>query len=124
MVNSNRILRLLCVKNEEKFIVCENAYVANTFLSRLKGLMFKDDLQDNEGMLISPCSSIHTFFMKFAIDAIFLDKEFNVIKIYSNLKPWRMTSLVFGAYQVLEIKSHTLKHALKVGDKIEVLCTN
>ena len=82
------------------------AKVARTFLQRAKGLIGTRSLLAGEGMLILRCNAIHTFFMSFPIDAIFLDREDRVVKIVRNIRPWRF--LVWGgwrAVKVLELKS-------------------
>ncbi len=68
-----------------------NVRVADTFSSRLFGLMLHDKLAADEGMLFPRCSSIHMFFMSFSIDAVFLNAEKEVVKVVSSLKPWRIT---------------------------------
>lgn len=68
--------------------------------------MFVKDLPDDEGLLIERCSSIHTCWMRFPIDATFLDADGNVVKVVRNIRPW--TLAVFGgkgAVKVLETKS-------------------
>jgi uncharacterized membrane protein (UPF0127 family) len=82
------------------------ARVAKTFFERARGLMGTKDLGDDEGMLILKCNAIHTFFMAMTIDATFLDKNDNIVKVVKNIRPWRM--LVWGgfkAFKVLETKS-------------------
>lgn len=78
--------------------------VARTFKERAIGLIGKD-LKADEGLLIEKCNAIHTFFMSYPIDAIFLDKNLKPIKTVKNIKPW--TFLVFGGFKaryVLEVK--------------------
>jgi uncharacterized protein len=77
--------------------------VSDTFWSRFMGLMGKPGLPAGEGLLINPCNSIHMFFMKFAIDAIFLDSSFKIIKLIRNLKPGMIVGTVPGARQVVEV---------------------
>lgn len=82
------------------------AKVAKTFLQRLKGLMWSKRLPPGEGMLILKCNAIHTFFMRFAIDATFLDRDDNIVKTVRNIRPWRL--FVWGglrACKVLETAS-------------------
>ena len=82
------------------------AKVARTFLQRAKGLIGTRSLAAGEGMLILRCNAIHTFFMSFPIDAVFLDRGNNVVKIVRNIRPWRF--VVWGgwrAVKVLELKS-------------------
>lgn len=106
-----------------EIILSHDLKLAYKASERMVGLMFKDEMVGYDGLLIKPCNSIHTFFMKFSIDAIFLDKNFKIKKIYRNLKPWRMTRLVFGATQVLELQSGTVSKDIVEGDILE-LCTN
>lgn len=79
--------------------------VAKTFRERAVGLI-GHDLAPGEGLLIEKCNAIHTFFMSYPIDAIFLDKNMKVVKTVKNIRPW--TFLVFGGFNarcVLEVKS-------------------
>lgn len=75
---------------------------ADTFLSRLAGLLAIAPLQAGEGLLLSPCASVHTAFMRYAIDVVFLDRAGMIKKIVPALKPWRMAACA-GAYQTLEL---------------------
>ena len=67
------------------------------------GLLGRSELAEGEGLWIQPCNSIHTWFMRFPIDAIFFDKTGKVLRVYEHLKPWRMTRIVIGAKGVLEL---------------------
>ena len=82
------------------------ARVARTFPERARGLIGTRDLSAGEGLLIEKCNAIHTFFMSFPIDAIFLDDDNREVKTVRNIRPW--TFLVFGGFRakkVLEVKS-------------------
>jgi hypothetical protein len=84
------------------------ARVADTFFPRLLGLMFRRDLPAGEGLLITRCNAIHTLFMRFPIDAAFLDRDGAVVRVVRDIKPWR--PFVWGgrrAWQVLEIRAGT-----------------
>jgi uncharacterized membrane protein (UPF0127 family) len=89
---------------EDGTVVCERCVLANTSWTRLKGLLGRRGLDDGEGLLIRPTGSIHMFFMRFAIDAVFLDRELRILKVAPDLQPWRMAAKR-GAKQVLEIAS-------------------
>jgi len=78
-----------------------NIEVAKTFLQRFLGLMGRSE--GDYGLLITPCDSIHMFFMKFPIDAIFLNKKGIITSIHSNVKPGRFALGGKGAYSVIEI---------------------
>lgn len=92
---------------------------ADTFMSRFLGLMPRKTMGEEEGLLLSPCNSIHMFFMSFAIDAVFLDKDCNVLRIFENLKPWRITPFIKNAESVLELPAGRCKGRVSVGDRLE-----
>ena len=104
--------------------IAGNIYLARSPLSRLKGLMFIKSMQGFDGLLLDPCNSIHTCFMRFPIDVVFLDKNKCIVKIFRHLKPWRVTRIYFKARQVLELMADNLPRDIKVGDQLEVICTN
>lgn len=76
---------------------------AKRAMERLRGLLGRGELKMGEGLHIDPCNSIHTFFMSFAIDALFLDRTGKVVKVVPALPPWRATRVHFGARSVLEL---------------------
>lgn len=75
---------------------------AETFLARLKGLLLAPPLPPGEGLLLVPCNSVHTAFMRHPIDVVFLDRAGVIRRIVSRLKPWRM-AICFSAHQTLEL---------------------
>jgi uncharacterized membrane protein (UPF0127 family) len=83
-------------------VVCERCVVADRMLSRMKGLLGRRSLPAGEGLLIRPAPSIHTFFMRFPIDVVFLSRAGEVMKISANVRPWRTRSCR-RAYAVLEL---------------------
>lgn len=85
--------------------LADPCFLAERFWERLMGLMGRAALAPGTGLLLRPCNSIHTFFMKFAIDALYLDSEGKVLAVRRALKPWRMTFPVARARQVLELPS-------------------
>ena len=60
--------------------------IADSFLTRLKGLMFQKALQPSTGLLLAPCNSVHMCFMRFAIDVVYVDKDYKIIKVVKDLK--------------------------------------
>lgn len=114
----------MSVKNSKGEMICAKVKIADNIFSRLLGLMFSQDLPADEGLLISPCNSIHTFFMNYSLDIIFLDKQFCVVKVIYDMRPWKISWMYFKACQVLEMKAGSLKTNLAVGEKLEVLCIN
>ena len=83
-------------------VICESCIVADRMLPRMKGLLGRRDLASGEGMLIRPTSSIHTFFMRFPIDAVFLSRDGEVLKVAKNVGAWR-ARFCGRAHSVLEL---------------------
>jgi uncharacterized membrane protein (UPF0127 family) len=89
-------------------VLAERLEVPRTFVGRALGLMFRQELADREGMWISPCNGIHMFGVRFPIDAVFLDRRLRVVRVCSDLRPWRVVPLVLGAHSVLELPARTV----------------
>ena len=81
---------LLRLERQDGSPVCERCLLAETPLTRMKGLLGRRELPKDEGIFIRPASSIHMFFMRFPIDAVFLDRADRVVKVAANLRPWRI----------------------------------
>ncbi len=95
---------------------CFKLIVAYSLYSRLKGLMFKREIQKDQAMMINNCNCVHTFFMRFSIDILYLDKEFKVIAV-RQLKPFRLSMPVKGAVKVVELQAGLIEYfEIKVGD--------
>lgn len=112
------------LKTQNGEVICQKMIVAHQILDRMKGLMFSQELPACDGFLIAPCNSIHTFFMLYHLDILFLDKNFKVVKAVYDLSPWRMTWIYFKAHQVLEMKAGTMKKNISAGEKLEAICIN
>jgi uncharacterized membrane protein (UPF0127 family) len=82
--------------------------VAATVFSRAKGLLGREALLEGEGLLITPCKGIHTFFMKFPIDVLFLDKNNRIIETVENIPPHRMTRVLLLAASAIELPAGTV----------------
>ena len=93
--------------------------VADTFFLRLRGLMGKTRLPDRTGLLLTPCNSVHMCFMYFPIDVVYLDKDYTVLKIVRNLKPWIGLSMCRQAWAALEVTAGEAERCgLSVGKKL------
>jgi uncharacterized protein len=92
----------IALANDDGTVVCERCLLAETPLARLRGLLGRSGLPSGEGLLLRPAGSIHTAFMRFAIDAVFLDATDRVVKVASALRPWRAAACR-GARAVLEL---------------------
>jgi uncharacterized protein len=90
------------IDREDGTHVCERCTLADSALSRLKGLLGRAHLEQDEGLLLKPAPAIHTYFMRFAIDAVFLDRELRVLGVTPGLRPWRWARRA-GARAVLEL---------------------
>ncbi len=77
------------------------AEVARTFFERARGLIGRKGLPEGEGLLILKCNAIHTFFMRFAIDATFLDKDDQIVKVVRNIRPWH--PFVWGGWRAKKV---------------------
>src|SRR4051794_36276078 len=90
--------------------------VADTSAKRRTGLLNRDGLSGGEGLWIAPCEGVHTFFMKFAIDVLFLNKKKEVVKLRRNMPKSRI-SVCFKAASVLELPAGTADMTgTRVGD--------
>lgn len=93
--------------------------IANTFFLRFRGLLGRE-LNDFDGIVITPCNNIHMMFMKYPIDVLFVDKNRKIIKIDDTLKPWTFCSCDFKAKDVVELRAGTVrKHSISTGDTVE-----
>lgn len=93
--------------------------LADNFWTRLKGLLGKSELSMGAGLILKPCNSIHSFFMKFPFDAIFLNRDDQVVRVMENIKPGRIIMPVVNAVQVIELPAGTIKSTQTEGlDKI------
>ena len=95
------------------------AVVARSFWQRFKGLMLRRSMSEKEAVVFFNTNGLHTFFMLFDLDIIFLNKELKVIKVCKNVKPWRMV-WCFNAYAAFEMKPFDISNRVALGDLIRV----
>lgn len=84
-------------------LISDDVKVANNFYTRSVGLLSRKSLSDNEALIIKPCCSVHTFFMRFAIDVLFVNKQNEIVAFYENIKPFRILPVHFNSYYVVEL---------------------
>ena len=89
-------------------ILGDSIEIANTSAKRKTGLLKHTSLEEGHGLWIVPCEGIHTWFMKFPIDVVFLNKNREVVKIRKNMGKWRM-AMSLRAHSVLELPAGTLE---------------
>jgi uncharacterized membrane protein (UPF0127 family) len=98
--------------------VCERCVDAASPLRRVKGLLARRSLAHDEGILLRPASSVHTFFMRFPIDVVFLDADGRVLKVAAGLRPWRVAGCR-GARAVLELSAgESERRGVRPGDRL------
>jgi uncharacterized membrane protein (UPF0127 family) len=110
--------RVFSVRNESGAVVCRRCLLADTFFSRLRGLLGRRELQTDEGLLLTPAWSVHTWFMHFPIDVVFLESDLTVLATRESVKPWRLTAWR-GARSVLELPAGTCeRRGLRPGARL------
>ncbi len=107
--------------SQKKNVLLPDLQEAKTFWSRAIGLMGRKEISENFGMWFDHSNSIHTCFMKTAIDCVFLDRDMVVKAIFENVKPWRLVLPVWSARSVIEMKSGRIRELeIQVGDQLYV----
>jgi uncharacterized protein len=107
-------------QTKNKHLATELA-VATNFMARTKGLLGKRGLPVGQGLWIHACPSIHTFFMKFPIDAVFVDEKLIVRSVHFNVRPWRIAIGAMGSSSVFELPAGTMTPQLvEPGDQLYV----
>jgi len=109
-------VRVAQLRKDDGTVVCAHCAVASTPLARMKGLLGRASLDAGEGMLFPRTGSIHMFFMRFAIDAVFCDDDLRVLKVVRGLKPWRMAA-ASGAKVTIELP-HGGAAGIEPGDRL------
>jgi len=105
--------------------ISEDVMVADTFFTRLKGLMFSKELPDKKSLHIIPCNEIHTFNMKYSIDVLYLDKNNNILHIDEEMQPGKIGKRVKKAISVVELPSGKAKSSqIEVGQAVEFIGDN
>lgn len=92
--------------------------VAGTGATRSKGLLGRTGLEPGEGLWIVPCEAVHTFFMQFSLDLVYLDRRNRIVKIKRNVAPWRLSACL-RAHSVIELAAGAIgAHDAFVGDQL------
>lgn len=95
---------------------------ADTTWRRMRGLLGRSGLASDEGLWIQPCNSIHMFGMRFPLDAVFLDRSGQVVRVHEDLHPWRMARGGKFAHSVLELPQGTAAFFnIRAGDRVEIV---
>lgn len=119
-INTEDIMKI--INKTDNKIIADRLQHANNPFSRLVGLLLRKGLASGEGLLITPCNSIHSFGMRFNFDALFLDKDFRIVYLIQDMKPWRASKVIFSSHSVLELPAGTIKNtSLKLDDRLEII---
>ncbi|MGE5329069.1 MAG: DUF192 domain-containing protein [Deltaproteobacteria bacterium] len=114
------IIKMKVINKTKNTIICESCGWADTLYTRAKGLLGRKSIADDEGLVITGCRSIHSFFMKFPICAIFIDKNNKVVKVLENFKVNRLSGYYIKADKVIELPPWKAKNTFtSIGDIIE-----
>ncbi|HYA35152.1 MAG TPA: DUF192 domain-containing protein [Candidatus Binataceae bacterium] len=106
--------------------LCESLEQARGIAEQGRGLLGRDRLEPRTGMLFEnesflPMMWMHMFFMRFAIDIVFLDRDNRVLRINHSLKPWRLSSMVWRARRALELEAGAaIRSGTSIGDSLEL----
>src|SRR5438105_5409921 len=113
-------MRVVRLTADDGRVVCERCSLAESAFSRMRGLLGRSGLESGEGILLRPAGSIHTAFMRFAIDAVFLDRELAVLKVAEALPPWRAARSA-GAKAVVELgPGEAARRGIRVGERLKL----
>lgn len=115
MVDGNRLINA-----QSGEVIIARLQLATTFWQRFRGLQLRSSIGPDEGLLLTPCRSIHTHWMRFAIDVAMLDRDGIVLSILSDLGPWRVAPRIQGTYSIVEAAAGTLARRLQVGERTAI----
>ena len=105
--------------------IARRGSVADSFLTRMVGLLNKKSLQPDEALIITQCQSIHMFFMRFPIDVIFVDKQGRVVGLVERIKPFRLSPIFFKSIYAIEVSEGAIVQTkTEIDDKIEIIKSN
>jgi uncharacterized membrane protein (UPF0127 family) len=108
-------------KINASFMLAHKAKLADSFMSRLFGLIGKRTFNSGEGLLLTPCNSIHSFFMDFKIDVLFLDKSQQVIFLLEGMPPNRISPVIKNSLWVIELPEGIIASTgIRIGDQIGI----
>lgn len=100
-------------------VIAEACRLADNPLSRLVGLQFARRFERGAGVLLKPCNAVHTCFVRFPIDVLFLSSDGHIVRLIPEMKPWRLSPVVRGASQTLELPAGTARAwNLAEGDRL------
>ena len=114
------MMKTVSLRTVEDRVVCERCLVADSPWARMRGLLGRRGLESGEGLLLRPTGSVHTFFMRFPIDVVFLSRDGEVLKIAQALSPWH-TAGARRAKVALELAAGDAeRRGIRVGSRLDL----
>lgn len=101
-------------------LIIDGLMEAKSYSEKLVGLMGRGTLPANEGLWLKRCNAIHTWFMRFPIDCVFVDNKLRVVRVNHAVGPWRLCGPVLRASSVIELLGSTVGNRISVGDQLHV----
>lgn len=96
------------INQTKNTVLAEDVFIARTLLKRVRGLLGKKTFLTDQAIILEPCNSIHTFFMHFPIDVLFLDKNYKIVKALRNFCPNRISLIYWNSVRVVELPAGKL----------------
>jgi len=110
------------INQTSNMLVADEVFCANTFLARSIGLLNRKIFLPRQALILEPCNAVHSIFMRFAIDLLFVDKNNQVIALLVDFKPNRLTRIYGRARKVIELPVGTVQLTqTKVSDQLQLL---
>ncbi len=110
------------INKSNNFVLADKAKYAKNFISRLVGLLNRSSLNKGEALVIVPSNCVHSFFMRFSIDVIFLDKSKKVVGFISDFKPFYLSPLYSKAYMTVELPAGVIVESnIQLNDVLEII---
>lgn len=106
------------IKTAGGAVIADKLVMKDGVLGRVWGLLGATELGAGEGIILKPCTQIHTFFMRMPIDAVFISGDLKVLYVAENMRPWRVSPLLFKSVYAVEVAAGALAGRLKFGDGI------
>jgi uncharacterized membrane protein (UPF0127 family) len=103
-------------------IIAEHAGIADTLLSRFRGLLGSKQLPHGRALIIRPCKQVHMFFMHYPLDIVFCSQGNIVLSLQENLRPWRISRRVLDASSIIELPAGSIQlRKIHIGDTVRFL---
>ncbi len=112
-------MRIKSLRNNQ--FICENAIWAKSFLTRMIGLLNKNNFDSFDGLLLSPCSQVHSILMKYSFDAVYLNKNYEIITFYKSVEKNKILPYNSVVKHILELPAGTIElKKMEIGDVLRV----